>query len=105
MQEKLSIAAKLYQSEPCIDEFYARASAAARELVGEEFETTLVNDGSPGNSLDVAIKLTEHVSHVTLGDLSGRFEQPKAMPARLTHAKGDKYSLLIVIYEKPQEGC
>ena len=56
---KLSIVATLYQSAPYIAEFHQRASAAARQLVGDDYEIVLVNDGSPDNSLDLAINLTE----------------------------------------------
>lgn len=91
---KLSIVATLYQSALYIDEFYARASAAARQLVGDEFEIVLVNDGSPDNSLDLAIKLTEQDSHVVVVDLSRNFGHHKAMLAGLTHARGDKVFLI-----------
>ena len=58
---KLSIVTTLYESAPYINEFYARVSIAAKELVGEDFEIVLVNDGSPDNSLDLAIKLSHQL--------------------------------------------
>ncbi|WP_405120866.1 glycosyltransferase family 2 protein [Pseudomonas leptonychotis] len=91
---KLSIVATLYQSAPYLNEFYARASAAARELVGEEFEIVLVNDGSPDNSLNMAIKLTEHDAHVIVVDLSRNFGHHKAMMTGLAHAKGERVFLI-----------
>lgn len=91
---KLSIVATLYQSAPYINEFYARASAAARQLVGEEFEVVLVNDGSPDNSLDLAIKLTEQDSHAVVVDLSRNFGHHKAMMTGLAHAKGERVFLI-----------
>ena len=91
---KLSIVATLYQSAPYINEFYARASAAAKELVGEDFEIVLVNDGSPDNSLDLAIKLTEQDSHVVVVDLSRNFGHHKAMMTGLSHAKGELVFLI-----------
>jgi putative glycosyltransferase len=86
---KLSIVATLYQSASYLNEFYARVSAAAREQVGEEFEIILVNDGSPDNSLDLAIKLTEQDSHVIVVDLSRNFGHHKAMLAGLSQACGE----------------
>jgi len=53
---KLSIVATLYHSAPYIAEFYQRTSAAARQLVGDDYEIVLVNDGSPDNSLDLAVQ-------------------------------------------------
>ena len=91
---KLSIVATLYQSAPCINEFYARASAAAKELVGGEFEIVLVNDGSPDNSLDLAIKLTEQDPHVVVVDLSRNFGHHKAMMTGLAHASGELVFLI-----------
>lgn len=91
---KLSVVSTLYQSEPYIDEFYSRASAAAKELVGEEFEIILVNDGSPDKSLDLAIKLTEQYSHVVVVDLSRNFGHHKAMMTGLSRAKGELVFLI-----------
>ena len=91
---KLSIVATLYQSAPYISEFYQRASAAARQLVGEDFEIILVNDGSPDNSLDLAVKLTESYSHVVVIDLSRNFGHHKAMVTGLAHANGERVFLL-----------
>lgn len=67
---KLSIVATLYQSAPFIDEFQKRASASAKQLVGDDYEIVLVNDGSPDNSLGLGIKVTEQDSHVVVVDLS-----------------------------------
>ena len=86
---KLSIVATLYRSAPYISEFYERASASARKLVGEDFEIILVNDGSPDNSLDIAIKFTEQDSHVVVVDLSRNFGHHKAMQAGLAQACGE----------------
>jgi len=91
---KLSIVATLYRSSPYINEFYARASAAAKELVGEEFEIVLVNDDSPDNSLDLAIKLTEQDPHVVVVDLSRNFGHHKAIMTGLAHAKGELVFLI-----------
>jgi putative glycosyltransferase len=91
---KLSIVATLYQSAPYINEFYTRATAAAKLLVGEDFDIVLVNDGSSDNSLDLAIKLTEQDSHVVLVDLSRNFGHHKAMMTGLAHAKGELVFLI-----------
>jgi putative glycosyltransferase len=91
---KLSIVATLYQSAPYIDEFYERTRAAARQLVGEDYEIVLVNDGSPDNSLNLAIKLTEKDSHVVVVDLSRNFGHHKAMLAGLAQARGERIFLI-----------
>ena len=85
---KLSIVSTLYQSAPYIKEFYERATASAKLMVGEDYEIVLVNDGSPDNSLDLGVKLAEQDSHVVLIDLSRNFGHHKAMMAGLARAKG-----------------
>jgi len=91
---KLSIVATLYQSATYISEFYGRASATGKQLVGDDCEIVLVNDGSPDNSLDLAIRLTEQDSHVVLIDLSRNFGHHKAMMTGLAHAKGELVFLI-----------
>jgi len=86
---KLSIVATLYQSAPHIAEFYRRASASARTLVGEDYEIVLVSDGSPDNSLNLAVELTKIDTHVIVVDLSRNFGHHKAMMTGLAYAKGE----------------
>lgn len=91
---RFSIVATLYQSAPHITEFHLRASAAAKQLAGEDYEMVLVNDGSPDNSLDIAVRLTETDSHVVVVDLSRNFGHHKAMMTGLAHSKGDLVFLI-----------
>src|SRR5512139_2401581 len=91
---KLSIVATLYQSAPYIAEFHQRSSAAAKKLAGEDYEIVLVNDGSPDNSLDLAVQLTESDSHVVVVDLSRNFGHHKAMMTGLAHARGEQVLLI-----------
>ncbi|PKH15764.1 glycosyl transferase [Pseudomonas sp. 43NM1] len=91
---KLSIVATLYQSAAYLPEFYKRASAAAVELVGEAYEIVLVNDGSPDNSLDVAVQMTEQDDHIVVVDLSRNFGHHKAMMTGLIHASGERVFLI-----------
>lgn len=91
---KLSIVATLYQSASHILEFHQRASGAAEKLVGDDYEIVLVNDGSPDNSLDIAIQLTGFDSHVVVVDLSRNFGHHKAMMTGLAHTRGDLVLLI-----------
>lgn len=91
---KLSIVATLYQSAPYIAEFYRRASAVAKQLVNDDYEIVFVNDGSPDNSLEVAIQLVNTDEHVVVVDLSRNFGHHKAMMTGLAHAKGDAIFLI-----------
>lgn len=91
---KLSIVATLYRSASYIDEFCRRASTAARQIVGDDYEIVLVNDGSPDNSLEIAVRLHESNSHIIVVDLSRNFGHHKAMMTGLAHAKGERVFLI-----------
>ncbi|AHZ70284.1 glycosyl transferase family protein [Pseudomonas mandelii JR-1] len=91
---KLSIVATLYQSAAYLAEFHQRASAAAQKLVGDDYEIVLVNDGSPDNSLETAVRLTEQDGHIVVVDLSRNFGHHKAMMTGLAHATGERIFLI-----------
>lgn len=91
---KLSIVSTLYQSAPYIKEFCSHVSAAARQIVGDDFEIVLVNDGSPDNSLDIAVRLCESDAHLIIVDLSRNFGHHKAMMTGLAHARGEHIFLI-----------
>ena len=90
---KLSIVTTLYKSAPYIQEFYERISAEAKGLT-DSYEIVFVNDGSPDNSIDLAVKLYESDEHVKVVDLSRNFGHHKAMMTGLRHASGE-YVFLI----------
>jgi putative glycosyltransferase len=91
---RLSIVATLYQSAPYINEFHGRASAAAKQLVQEDYEIILVNDGSPDNSLDLAVQLSKSDGHIVVVDLSRNFGHHKAIMTGLAHSSGDRVFLI-----------
>lgn len=100
---KLSIVATLYHSEEYISEFHRRASTAARQIAGDDYEIILVNDGSPDQSLEKAVGLAEKDDHVTVVDLSRNFGHHKAMMTGLAHARGDRVFLVDVDLEEEPE--
>ena len=91
---RLSIVATLYKSAPYISQFYERACAIAKSLVGNDFEIVFVNDGSPDASLDIAIRIAKRDSRVVVVDLSRNFGHHKAMMTGLSQAKGDLIFLI-----------
>lgn len=100
---KLSIVATLYMSEPYLEEFYSRCTAAARKLVGNDYEIVLVNDGSPDNSRNKARALVEADQHVSLIDLSRNFGHHKAIMTGLSYAQGELVFLIDSDLEEPPE--
>ncbi|BCA94982.1 putative glycosyltransferases [Legionella antarctica] len=91
---KLSIVATLYHSKDYVVEFYNRMTAVAQQLAGDDYEIVLVNDGSPDNSLEIAVELVEKDSHVVVVDLSRNFGHHHAMRAGLEQSKGDQVFLI-----------
>jgi putative glycosyltransferase len=91
---RLSIVATLYRSAPHLAEFHRRASMAARQLVGEDYEIVLVNDGSPDDSVDTAIGMADADPHLVVVDLSRNFGHHKAMMTGLEHAVGERIFLI-----------
>lgn len=91
---KLSIVTTLYQSAPYVLEFVQRAESAAKALGCDKYEIVLVNDGSPDNSLELAVGLCEQNSQLVVVDLSRNFGHHKAMMTGLAHAKGELVFLI-----------
>jgi putative glycosyltransferase len=91
---KLSIVATLYQSAFYIGEFHQRVTAVAKQFAGDDYQIVLVNDGSPDNSLELAVQLTKTDSHVIVVDLSRNFGHHKAMMTGLAHTKGEHIFLI-----------
>jgi putative glycosyltransferase len=90
---KLSIVTTLYRSVPTIDEFYRRVMAAAVPIA-DDIELVMVNDGSPDDSLDLALALHRNDPRVVVVDLSRNFGHHKAMMTGLAHATGDLVFLI-----------
>jgi putative glycosyltransferase len=91
---KLSVVATLYHSAPHISEFCQRATTAARQLAGDDYEIVLVNDGSPDDSLAISLEIASKDEHLLIVDLSRNFGHHKAMMTGLQHSCGDQVFLI-----------
>lgn len=89
----ISVVTTLYNSAAYLEDFHARVVAAA-DRITHDYEIILVNDGSPDDSLDIAISLCEKDDRVRVLDLSRNFGHHKAMMTGLSHARGDLVFLL-----------
>lgn len=98
----LSIVTSLYYSAPYLEEFYRRSCASA-EKIARSFEFVFVNDGSPDNSLAVALALHARDPRVRVIDLSRNFGHHKAVMTGLIHAHGDLVFMLDCDLEEPPE--
>lgn len=89
----LSIVTSMYKSAPFLAEFHERCSAAAARM-GGSYEMVLVNDGSPDDSLAIALALQQRDRHVRVVDLSRNFGHHKALMTGLAHAQGERVFLI-----------
>jgi len=99
---KISLVTTLYRSASHLEEFYSRASEAAVALT-DDFEVVFVNDGSPDNSLEIALAIREGDARVSVIDLSRNFGHHRAMMTGLAHAKGDLIFLIDCDLEEEPE--
>jgi putative glycosyltransferase len=100
---KLSIVTTLYRSAANIDEFYLRAMKAA-EAITSDVELVMVNDGSPDDSIDLALALQRTDPRVVVVDLARNFGHHKAMMTGLAHVTGDLVFLIDSdLEEQPEE--
>jgi putative glycosyltransferase len=100
---KLSIVTTLYRSEDYLREFYRRLHAAAKSLVGDDFEIVFVDDGSPDKSLLLALEFRTHDSHVQVVELSRNFGHHAAIIAGLSQTQGDQVFLIDCDLEEQPE--
>lgn len=91
---RLSIVTTMYRSSPYLEEFIRRTSAAAQSLVADDYEIVMVNDGSPDDSLPVALGLAAMDKHLVIVDLSRNFGHHRAMMTALSYARGERIFLL-----------
>jgi len=99
---RLSIVSTLYNSAPHLLEFYERMSKCAQDVT-HDFELILVNDGSPDNSLELAVSLHEKDQRVKVVDLSRNFGHHKAIMTGLSYAQSDYVFLIDNDLEEPPE--
>jgi putative glycosyltransferase len=100
---KLSVVTTLYRSAASIEEFYRRTVKAAEQVAGD-IELVMVNDGSPDNSLDLALELQKRDARVIVVDLSRNFGHHKALMTGLAHATGDVVFLIDSdLEERPED--
>lgn len=99
---RLSIVSTLYRSAGTIEEFCRRVLLVA-ENITNDIEVVLVNDGSPDDSLDRALRLHLKDSRIVIVDLARNFGHHKAMMTGLAHARGDLVFLIDCDLEEEPE--
>jgi len=90
---KISVVTTLYCSAGFLEKFYERMTSVLKETA-DESEIIFVHDGSPDNSLDIAVSLQANDQKVKVIDLSRNFGHHKAIMTGLRHASGELVFLI-----------
>jgi putative glycosyltransferase len=98
----LSVVIPAYNEEPNVAAALERVSKVLQTL-DLEYEIILVNDGSPDDSLEVALQLHRADPRISIIDLSRNFGQHKALMTGLAHARGRLVFVLDVDLEESPE--
>ncbi len=93
MRPALSIVTTLYRSADHLQEFYRRTTAAASRVT-TDYELILVDDGSPDDSLTIALSLASADPRVSVVELSRNFGHHRAMMTGLQRARGELVFLI-----------
>jgi glycosyltransferase involved in cell wall biosynthesis len=96
----LSVVAPVYDEEQLVEEFVARACAAAADY---EFELVMVNDGSSDSTPQLLDRIAATDPRVRVIHLSRNFGHQAALTAGLEHARGDVVAMLDADLQDPPE--
>lgn len=99
---KLAVVTTMYSSRAYLEEFHRRCVAAASQVT-DDLEVVYVNDGSPDDSLDAALKLREGDGRVTVVDLSRNFGHHRAILEGLAATSAERVFLLDCDLEESPE--
>lgn len=88
MKPKITIVTTLYYSESFIEIFYSRIKHSVEQIT-DLYEILFVNDGSPDNSKQKVLQLSQHDDRIVLIDLSRNFGHHQAIITGLQLSTGD----------------
>jgi putative glycosyltransferase len=92
----------VYSSAETIEQF-VRRSVAATEKITSSFEIVIVDDGSPDDSLAIAIRLAHSDPRIKVVELSRNFGHHRALMTGLAQASGQYCFLIDSDLEEPPE--
>jgi len=99
---RVSVVTSMFRSSPYLEEFYSRAVRAI-SAISSSYEFVFVNDGSPDDSLAVALRIRERDPRVRIVDLSRNFGHYRALMTGLAHARGELVFLIDCDLEEEPE--
>jgi putative glycosyltransferase len=99
---RVSVVTSMFRSSLFLEEFYAR-TVKAISAISSSYEIVFVNDGSPDDSLAVALRLRERDPRVRIVDLSRNFGHYRALMTGLAQARGELVFLIDCDLEEEPE--
>lgn len=84
-----SVVVPVYNSEHTLEELYTRIEKTFREILKEEFELILVDDGSKDRSFEIMQNLRKKDHRVKIIQMARNFGQHPALLCGFAHVKGD----------------
>jgi len=92
----------MYNSSAYLEEFCKRIIDSA-EKICDNFEIILVDDGSPDDSLQMAMKIQDSHPEIKIIELSRNFGHHRAMMIGLKESTGERTLLIDLDLEEPPE--
>ena len=102
---RLAFVTSLYNSASHLEEFYRRSKDVCMQIAPDSHQIILVNDGSPDNSIDIALTLRAKDRSVRVIDLSRNHGHHKALMIGLRAAEADLVYVLDCDLEECPEWC
>ena len=96
----LSIVAPVYNEQELVEQFVARAAAAAADY---DYELVMVNDGSSDRTPELLDRIASSDRRVRVIHLSRNFGHQAALTAGLEHAAGDVVAMIDADLQDPPE--
>ena len=84
-----SVVVPVYNSEHTLEELYRRLEKVFREVIKEDFELILVDDGSKDRSFEVMRELRNKDQRVRIIQMARNFGQHPALLCGFAHVRGD----------------
>lgn len=100
---RLSIVAPCYNEEESLEVFCGRATAAARRLLGEDFEVVLVDDGSKDATWSIMERLCGTDPRIVAVRLLRNHGHQLAATAGLSVSRGERVMLIDADLQDPPE--
>lgn len=99
----LSIVIPCYNEEACIDELHRRVTAAARGLVGTDYELILINDGSKDDTWAAMQRLSTTDPQLVAINLARNHGHQLALTAGLDLGRGERILIIDADLQDPPE--